>query len=93
MDIKKKKLKGYVALSVLIIVCMLLASAMTFYVPNNSAEAIKVENMDSQATDLGNLLLDGYENDTTGTGKVFNGDVFWKLVEKVTDSTSYNKNN
>ncbi|MBD5100336.1 MAG: hypothetical protein HDT29_03545, partial [Clostridiales bacterium] len=93
MNIKTRKLKGYIALSILLILCLIMASAMTFYAPNNDAEAIAVENMDSQAADLGNLLLDGYENDTTGTGKVFNGDVFWKLVEKVTDSTSYNKNN
>ncbi|MBD5099903.1 MAG: hypothetical protein HDT29_01170, partial [Clostridiales bacterium] len=93
MEIKKKKLKGYIALSILIIVCMLIASAMTFFMPNKNAEAIKIENMNSQATDLGNLLLNGYENDATGTGYVFNGDVFWKLVEKVTDSANYNKNN
>ncbi|MBD5086297.1 MAG: hypothetical protein HDT32_02895, partial [Clostridiales bacterium] len=38
MDIRKRKLKGYIALSILIIVCMLLASAMTFYAPNKSNE-------------------------------------------------------
>ena len=34
MDIRKRKLKGHIALSVLIIVCMLLASAMYFFVKN-----------------------------------------------------------
>ncbi|MBD5100248.1 MAG: hypothetical protein HDT29_03080, partial [Clostridiales bacterium] len=71
MNIKTRKLKGYIALSILIIVCMLLVSAMAFFMPNKNAEAITTANMDSQATNLGNLLIEGYENDTTGTGNVF----------------------
>ena len=93
MNIKTRKLKGYIALTLLIVVCMLIASAMNFFAPNNDAEAITTANMDSQATNLGNLLIEGYENDTTGTGNVFDGDVFWKLVEMVSGGGSYNKNN
>ncbi|MBD5086835.1 MAG: hypothetical protein HDT32_05735, partial [Clostridiales bacterium] len=40
MDIRKRKLKGYVALSILLIVCMITASAMTFYTPNKNNENI-----------------------------------------------------
>ncbi|MBD5100790.1 MAG: hypothetical protein HDT29_05975 [Clostridiales bacterium] len=39
MDIRKRKLKGYVALSILIIVCMIMASAMTIFVPNKNVES------------------------------------------------------
>ena len=49
MDIKKKKLKGYVALSVLSIVCMLLASAMTFFAPNNANAISPEDNIISQS--------------------------------------------
>ncbi|MBD5100972.1 MAG: hypothetical protein HDT29_06990, partial [Clostridiales bacterium] len=90
MNIKTRKLKGYIALTLLIVVCMLMASAMTFFAPKKKAEAITAGNENS----LGEmLLLQGDENDTTGTGNVFDGEVFWKLVEMVTGSTSYNKNN
>ena len=81
MDIRKRKLKGYIALSVLIIVCMLLASAMSFFMPNNNAEAIKAENMSSQSTNLGEMLLDDYKN--SGNGKAFNVAVFWDLISQI----------
>ncbi|MBD5100211.1 MAG: hypothetical protein HDT29_02845 [Clostridiales bacterium] len=85
MDIRKRKLKGYVALSILIIVCMITASAMTFYMPNKKAEAIKAENISSQATDLGDMLIKGYENYTNG--KVFNYDIFWELISRISGGT------
>ncbi|MBD5086120.1 MAG: hypothetical protein HDT32_01940 [Clostridiales bacterium] len=76
MDIRKRKLKGYVALSVLIIVCMLLASAMAFFMPNNRAEA---------AIDDTDLLLDDYGDE--GITKAFNTKVFWKLISKISNGS------
>ncbi|MDE5549659.1 MAG: hypothetical protein K2J13_05355, partial [Clostridia bacterium] len=76
MDIRKRKLKGYVALSILIIACLIMASAMTFFVPKNNAEAII--NMAS-TMDIGDLMLSESKN-----GKIFDGDVLQKLYGLVT---------
>ena len=35
MDIRKRKLKGYIALSILLILCLIMASAMIFFIGNN----------------------------------------------------------
>ncbi|MDE5549097.1 MAG: hypothetical protein K2J13_02470, partial [Clostridia bacterium] len=82
MDIRKRKLKGYIALSILIIMCLIMASAMTFIIPNNNVNAIKSENMSSQATDLGDLLLK--EHGTAGA-KAFNAEKFWELISKISN--------
>ena len=66
MDIRKRKLRGIFVLSVLIILCLCTASVLSFFTPNKSAESIAVGNIDSQSTNLGEMLLDGYENDTSG---------------------------
>ncbi|MBD5086481.1 MAG: hypothetical protein HDT32_03875 [Clostridiales bacterium] len=34
------------------------------------------------------MLLDGYADDTTGKGNVFNGEIFWKLVSKISGVTN-----
>ncbi|MBD5087056.1 MAG: hypothetical protein HDT32_06870 [Clostridiales bacterium] len=93
MDIRKRKLKG-VALTVLIIVCLVMASAMTFFAIDNTANAFQNNDYtaltanDNKTTEM---LLDGYEKDTTGRGKVFNGEIFWKLIEKVSGGAVKNK--
>ncbi|MBD5087160.1 MAG: hypothetical protein HDT32_07425 [Clostridiales bacterium] len=89
MDIKKRKLKGYVALSILLILCLIMASAMTFIAPNNANAFTSSTTVASQSTNLGELMLDGYEN--SEDGKVFNSDVFWKLVRLVTGDSKANK--
>ncbi|MBD5100976.1 MAG: hypothetical protein HDT29_07010 [Clostridiales bacterium] len=94
MDIRKRKLKGYIALSILLILCLIMASAMTFFAIDNTANAFKDNDYtaltanDNKTTEM---LLDGYEKDTTGRGKVFNGEIFWKLIEKVSGGTVKNK--
>ncbi|MBD5085949.1 MAG: hypothetical protein HDT32_01025, partial [Clostridiales bacterium] len=89
MNIRKRKLKGYVALSVMIIVCMLLASAMTFFMPNtvNAFSLTDGSILDSQATNLGEMLLEGYENG----GKVFDEGTYWELISQISGVTSPNK--
>ncbi|MBD5086834.1 MAG: hypothetical protein HDT32_05730, partial [Clostridiales bacterium] len=91
MDIRKRKIKGYLALSIMLVLCIVMTSAMIFFTPNKNADAIKAENMSSKSTDLGKLLLDGYENDTTGTGKVFNGNVLWSLINVLSNGTVTDK--
>ena len=91
MDIRKRKLKGYVALTVLIIVCLVMASAMTFFAIDNTANAFQDNDYtaltanDNKTTEM---LLDGYADDTTGKGNVFNGEIFWKLVSKISGVTN-----
>ncbi|MDE5549586.1 MAG: hypothetical protein K2J13_04980, partial [Clostridia bacterium] len=68
---------------ILIITCLIMASAMTFFMPNKNAEAFTLTNgkiPDSLATNLGELLLSGYES--RSDGKIFSG-VFWKLIEQI----------
>ena len=79
MDICNKKLKGVFIITVLIILCLSVASISMLYMPNNTANAIT--NIPSQSTNLGEMLLEGYENSTTG--KVFNGEVFWQLISQI----------
>ena len=90
MDIKKNKTRGVFVLSVLIILCLSVASVISFYSTKNNANAIKVENIPSQSTNLGEILLDGYENDTTGKGKVFDGEVFWALISQISNVSNPN---
>ncbi|MDE5616989.1 MAG: hypothetical protein K2I78_04295, partial [Clostridia bacterium] len=57
---------------------------LSFYLPNKTAQGFtNVANIESQSTNLGEMLLDGYENDTTGKGKVFNGEIFWELIHQI----------
>ncbi len=89
MDIRKRKLRGIFVLSVLIILCLCTASVLSFFTPNKSAESIAVGNIDSQSTNLGEMLLDGYENDTSG--KAFNAKVFLSLISQISGVKNPNK--
>ncbi|MDE6614704.1 MAG: hypothetical protein K2K24_04255, partial [Clostridia bacterium] len=79
MDIRKRKLKGYVALSILIIMCLIMASAMTFFMPNNNAKAIS----ESSVARVDELLLSGYEN-ATKNSPIFNLHSLTDLYSKLT---------
>ncbi|MDE6614025.1 MAG: hypothetical protein K2K24_00795, partial [Clostridia bacterium] len=73
----------------MIIMCLIMASAMTFFMPNKNAEAFQgTTNIASQSTNLGEMLLSGYENRTDG--KTFDGNVFWKLVSQITGVSNPN---
>ena len=56
--------------------------------PNSTANAIT--NIPSQSTNLGEMLLDGYEDDATG--KVFNAKVFLSLISQISGVENPNKN-
>ncbi|MDE5990675.1 MAG: hypothetical protein K2H36_03710, partial [Clostridia bacterium] len=72
MDIRKKKIKGYFALTVILITCLCIVSAMSFFMPYKRTEAISDL---QQVKDLGNLLVDNYE----GKEKIFDGNQLSKL--------------
>ncbi|MDE6614558.1 MAG: hypothetical protein K2K24_03515, partial [Clostridia bacterium] len=82
MDIQKSKVKGYTALSVLIILCLIMASAMTFFMPNNKVGAITNSNLANTSTyiDLGELLVESYEE----KDKKFDGNVLNELFGYLT---------
>ncbi|MBD5100317.1 MAG: hypothetical protein HDT29_03440 [Clostridiales bacterium] len=81
MDIKKRKLKGYVALSVLIIACLIMASAMTFFGMSKDANVLAA--MASSYAEVDELLISGYENKPQNS-KIFNGDSLADLFYKLT---------
>ncbi|MBD5101060.1 MAG: hypothetical protein HDT29_07455, partial [Clostridiales bacterium] len=86
MDIRKRKLKGYIALSILIIVCMLLASAMTFFTSNNNAEAIEIENGFISVLNGRDLLEANYE--TNNNGSIFDRKVLYEIYSKLSGENS-----
>ncbi|MDE5990138.1 MAG: hypothetical protein K2H36_00965, partial [Clostridia bacterium] len=91
MGIRKKRIKCAFVVSVLISLCLFMASVLSFYLPTKTADAILSDNIETDSTNLGEMLLDGYENDTTGKGKVFDGAVFWELVSQISGEKNPDK--
>ena len=87
MDIRKRKTRGVFVLSVLIILCLSVASILSFLL-NNNANAIKTDNITSDSTNLGEMLLTGYEDDSTG--KVFDSKVFLSLISQISGVSNPN---
>ena len=71
MGMSKKRFRGCFALSLLVILCLIIASALTFFAPTNNANAITDTdlNLANKYINLGNLLFNDYENKS----KIFNG--------------------
>ncbi|MDE5549360.1 MAG: hypothetical protein K2J13_03810, partial [Clostridia bacterium] len=89
MDIQKRKLKGYIALSVLIIMCLIMASAMTFFLPNKNAEAYTSANLPSSIGQIYNAeynIFDKYNLDVLATKGGFTD--FDDMVSKATSGTT-----
>ena len=59
-----------------------------FYMPNNTANAIITDNIGADSTNLGEMLLTGYEDDSTT--KVFNVKVFLSLISQISGITNPN---
>ncbi|MDE6614884.1 MAG: hypothetical protein K2K24_05180, partial [Clostridia bacterium] len=89
MDIRKKKLKGYIALSVLIIMCLIMASAMTFYMPNKNnenivtAETLKVRTpsalfLNSNFSDI----IEGEQKENIYFGSNSGTAIKWRVLSK-----------
>ncbi|MDE5756005.1 MAG: hypothetical protein K2I23_02840, partial [Clostridia bacterium] len=82
MNIKNNKKITYVALSVLIIMCLFIVSAMTFVVTQNKVSAITNSNLANTSTyvDLGELLVESYEE----KDKIFDGNTLNELYSYLT---------
>ncbi|MDE6471813.1 MAG: hypothetical protein K2L52_02170 [Clostridia bacterium] len=80
----KDKIKLKVILIAIFTLIIILSCILFVYNPNiKTADAFSnATNVGSQSTNLGELMLAGY--DTTGTGKIFDAEVFWPLVSLVT---------
>ena len=90
MSKTKEKLKLKVILIAILALAIILSCICFVYNPNiKTADAFSnATNVNSQSTNLGELMLEGY--DTTGSGKVFDAEVFWPLVELVTGVSNPN---
>ena len=86
MDTRKRKLRGIFVLSVLIILCLSVASVISYFIPNKSADAISDL---STATNIGELLLDNYA--TRADKMVFNSDKLSTLYKQLTGTATYDK--
>ena len=86
MDIRKRKLRGIFVLSVLIILCLSVASVISYFIPNKSADAISDL---SNATNIGELLLNDYTTRTDNM--VFNGSNLELLYKQLTGTATYDK--
>ncbi|MDE7336860.1 MAG: hypothetical protein K2N32_01965, partial [Clostridia bacterium] len=84
MDIRKRKVKGIYVLSVLIILCLCLASVMNMFVSERKANALIAG---ASTTNIGELLLDNYA--TRADKMVFNGDNLSILYQKLTRTANY----
>ena len=82
MDIRKRKIKGILALSQILIYLVFILSAV-FFLTNKTASALTTT---SPTVKVGELLLDDYENEDEKTSKmIFDGDALSDLYEKITN--------
>ena len=90
MSKTKEKLKLKVILIAILALAIMLSCICFVYNPKiKTADAFSnATDVNSQSTNLGELMLKGY--DTTGSGKVFDAEVFWPLVELVTGVSNPN---
>ncbi len=81
MDIGNKKLKGIFVLSVLIILCLGMASVLSFFTPDKSADAI----IDiSLQNNIDELLISGYENESNTSKRIFDSERLTELFSRIT---------
>ncbi|MDE7337593.1 MAG: hypothetical protein K2N32_05700, partial [Clostridia bacterium] len=84
MDIRKKKLSTNLAIVTAVFMALVFSCVGVVFCTNKTTQAIISSNIDTESTNLGEMLLEGYENDTTGKGNIFDGKVFWGLIKQVT---------
>ncbi|MBD5086121.1 MAG: hypothetical protein HDT32_01945, partial [Clostridiales bacterium] len=82
MDIKSRKIKGYLALSILLILCLIMASAMTIFIPKNLTTALTST---TNATRAGNG-----EDLWVSSVNQFNGDVFLDITNRICGTKDWN---
>ncbi|MDE5616698.1 MAG: hypothetical protein K2I78_02795, partial [Clostridia bacterium] len=83
MDIQKKKLSINLAIVTAVLMALMFSCVGVVFGTNKTTQANTISNIASQTTNLGEMLLDGYENDTSGKGNVFDKEIFWELVSQI----------
>ncbi|MDE5616539.1 MAG: hypothetical protein K2I78_01975, partial [Clostridia bacterium] len=79
MDIRKRKIKGIFVLSVLVILCLCVASVLSMFALDRKAEAVS---SGVTTTNIGELLVDNYA--TRADKMVFNGSNLELLYKQMT---------
>ncbi|MCX4363542.1 MAG: hypothetical protein OSJ74_09205, partial [Clostridia bacterium] len=80
----QKKIRIAVALVLAAAILMSCAGIITFQYQTTKALTITDGEISAdQANNLGELLLEDYDKDTTGVGKVFNGAVFLDMIQSI----------
>ena len=86
MDIRKKKIKGIIIVSLLIIACFCMASVIAVFIPNKTADAIYDL---SSCTNIGELLSKDYA--TREDKMIFNSNNLDLLYKQLTGTATYDK--
>ena len=84
---KKRYILIAISLIVILAMTMLFAVLGIIFDENKKADAITSSNITTQSTNLGEMLLNGYENDLTGKGYVFDKEIFWELISQISNGT------
>ena len=85
MNIRNIKLIHRVAIASILMLAMLLSCIGIIFSAGEKASAFKEGDYTPVEVNFTTeMLLDGYEEDTTGEGNVFNGKLFWQLISKIT---------
>ncbi|MDE6605946.1 MAG: hypothetical protein K2K85_08010, partial [Clostridia bacterium] len=93
MILANKKRYTLIAISLIVILAMTMLFAVLgiIFDENKKADAITSSNITTQSTNLGEMLLNGYENDLTGKGYVFDKEIFWELIRQISNGTVTDK--
>ncbi len=82
MNVRKNKLKLSIIVHIILVI-MLFCSVGALFVNIRKAAAIHTSNIGSASTNLGELLLEGYEEDTSGKGSIFDKEIFWEFISQI----------
>ncbi|MDE6473835.1 MAG: hypothetical protein K2L70_01890 [Clostridia bacterium] len=91
MNFSKKKSKS-ICVVIVMISLMILSCIGVVSGERKVADAFVDTDIPLQTTDLGEMLLDDYQEDPIGNGKIFKGEIFWKLVQQVSGISNPDKN-
>ncbi|MDE7191482.1 MAG: hypothetical protein K2O35_03355, partial [Clostridia bacterium] len=91
MYFSKKKSKSILLVTVLVSL-MILSCIGIVSGERNIADAFVDTEIPKQTTDLGEMLLDDYQEDPIGNGKIFKGEIFWELLQQVSGISNPDKN-
>ena len=90
MDNRKKRLNIYLTVTTILLV-VLFFCAHAILGNYKTFNEIAVNKTAADLSNLGEMLLEGYDEDTTGQGKVFDKEVFWKLISQISGEKEPNK--